>query len=134
MKRSTIFTSAAALVLAGLAVADTAPSAQAASGALLTNVKAGTPTRMIYELEAKAYIFFIPATGRASFTTELRPDRYTINSRVKVTGIADWFVNYDMNIHAEGETRDGELKTRTYVSQNRDGKKNRRVELEITDT
>ena len=131
MKRSFFLASAAALALAGFATADKAPSARATSGALLTNVKAGTPTRMVYELQAKAYILFIPATGRATFTTELHPDSYTIDSRVKVTGIADWFVNYDMNIHAAGETRDGELKTRTYVSQNKDGKKNRRVELAI---
>ena len=133
MKRSIFLASAAALALAGFATADKAPSAAPASGALLTHVKDGTPTRMVYELQAKAYILFIPATGRATFTTELHPDSYTIDSRVKVTGIADWFVNYDMNIHAEGETRDGDLRTRTYVSQNKDGKKNRRVELEIGD-
>ncbi|MEZ5953714.1 MAG: DUF3108 domain-containing protein [Hyphomonas sp.] len=134
MKRAFFLASAAALALAGFATADKAPAANAASGALLTNVKAGTPTRMVYELEAKAYFLFIPATGRASFTTELHPDTYKIDSRVKVTGIADWFVNYDMNIHAEGETHNGELKTRSYVSQNKDGKKNRKVEMEISET
>ncbi|MEZ5986802.1 MAG: DUF3108 domain-containing protein [Hyphomonas sp.] len=139
MKRSIFLASAAALALtglatAGLAMADKSPAPTTASGAILTNVKAGTPTRMEYELQAKAYILFIPATGRASFTADLQPDTYTIDSRVKVTGIADWFVNYDMNIHAAGETRDNELKTRTYVSQNKDGKKNRRVEMAITDT
>ncbi|WP_273185567.1 DUF3108 domain-containing protein [Hyphomonas adhaerens] len=139
MKRSIFLASAAALALtglatAGLALADKSPAPKNASGAILTNVKAGTPTRMEYELRAKAYIFFIPATGRATFTTDLKPDSYTIDSRVKVTGIADWFVNYDMNIHAEGETRENELKTRTYVSQNKDGKKNRKVELAIGET
>lgn len=134
MKRSIFLASATALALMGLAAADQAPSARAASGAILTNVKAGTPMRMEYELRAKAYVFFIPATGKATFSTELRPDSYSIDSRVKVTGIADWFVNYDMNIHAEGDTRDGELKTREYISQNHDGKKNRKVELAITDT
>jgi hypothetical protein len=144
MKRSIFLASAAALALTGLATAgwatagqasaDKSPAPKNASGAILTNVKAGTPTRMEYELQAKAYVFFIPATGRATFTTDLQSDTYTIDSRVKVTGIADWFVNYDMNIHAEGETRDNELKTRTYVSQNKDGKKNRKVEMEITDT
>lgn len=134
MKRSIFLASTMVLALIGLAVADQAPSARAASGAIFTNVKAGTPMRMEYELRAKAYVFFIPATGKATFTTELRPESYSIDSRVKVTGIADWFVNYDMNIHAEGDTRDGELKTREYVSQNHDGKKNRKVEMEITDT
>lgn len=134
MKRSILIASVAALALAGLATADKSPAPKAVSGALLTHVKAGTPTRMIYELQAKAYVFFIPATGKATFTADLQPDGYTIDSRVKVTGIADWFVNYDMNIHAEGETHDGALRTRNYVSQNKDGKKNRRVELEMTDT
>ena len=134
MKHAIFLSSAVALALAGLASADKAPSPVAPSGALLTHVKDGGPVRMVYELQAKAYIFFIPATGRATFTTELHPDNYTIDSRVKVTGIADWFVNYDMNIHAEGETHDGELRTRSYVSQNKDGKKNRRVEMEIGDS
>ena len=88
---------------------------------------------MIYELQAKAYVLFIPATGRASFDVEMRPDIYNIKSRVKVTGIADWFVNYDMHLQASGYTHDNELKTYNYVSQNRDGKKNRRVDLTITD-
>ena len=134
MKRSIFLASAAALALAGLATADKSPAPAPTSGALLTNVKAGTPTRMVYELEAKTYILFIPATGRARFTAELQPDTYTIDSRVKVTGIADWFVDYDMHIHADGETRDGALRTRNYVSQNKDGKKNRRVEMQMTDT
>ncbi|HPF23587.1 MAG TPA: DUF3108 domain-containing protein [Hyphomonas sp.] len=133
MKYSIFLASAAVLALAGLATADKSPAARAGSGAILTNVKAGAPTRMVYELQAKAYVLFIPATGRATFTTELRQDNYTIESRVKVTGIADWFVNYDMNIHAEGDTRDRELRTRSYVSQNKDGKKNRRVEMTISD-
>lgn len=131
MKRAFLLASAAALAMAGLSVADTAPGA--ASPALLANVKAGEPTRMIYELEAKAYVLFIPATGRASFDVEMRPDTYNIKSRVKVTGIADWFVNYDMHLQASGYTRENELKTYNYVSQNRDGKKNRRVDLTITD-
>ncbi|MCA8902806.1 MAG: DUF3108 domain-containing protein [Hyphomonas sp.] len=134
MKRAVYLASAALIALAGFAAADKAPATNATSGALLTNVKAGMPTRMVYELEAKAYILFIPATGRASFTTELRPDDYAIKSRVKVTGIADWFVNYDMHINATGETRNGALRTRAYVSQNNDGKKNRRVEMAMTDS
>lgn len=131
MKRSMILSLAAGLGLAGLSVADTAPGT--AAPALLANVKAGEPTRMEYELQAKAYLLFIPATGRAHFDVELNPDTYLINSRVKVTGIADWFINYDMRLQATGYTRDNELKTYSYVSQNRDGKKNRRVKLKMTD-
>ena len=50
MKRSIFLASAAALALtglatAGLAAADKSPAPTNASGAILTNVKAGTPTR-----------------------------------------------------------------------------------------
>jgi hypothetical protein len=60
--------------MASAQAADKSPAPKNASGAILTNVKAGTPTRMEYELQAKAYIFFIPATGRATFTTDLQSD------------------------------------------------------------
>ena len=131
MKRAYLLASGLALAMAGIAVADAAPGKASATPSLLAGVKAGTPTRMIYELEAKAYVLFIPATGRASFTVDMQPENYVINSRVKVTGIADWFINYDMVLQASGYTRDNALKTYSYVSQNRDGKKNRRVNLTI---
>ena len=68
MKHAIFLASTAALALAGLAAADKAPAnAPYTSGAVLTGVKAGTPVRMTYELQAKAYILFIPATGRATF-------------------------------------------------------------------
>ena len=129
MKRAFLL-SAATLAIASLSAADVAPAGDTTP--VLSEVKAGQPTRMIYELNAKAYILFIPATGRASFDVEMGKDTYLINSRVKVTGIADWFVNYDMRLQATGYTHEDELKTYSYVSQNRDGKKNRRVELTIT--
>ena len=59
MKRALLLASATGLALAGLSAADTAPSK--ATPALLANIKAGETTRMIYELEAKAYVLFIPA-------------------------------------------------------------------------
>ncbi|RAN31480.1 hypothetical protein HY11_06860 [Hyphomonas pacifica] len=130
MKRAFLLATAAAMTAAGLSVADTAPARTAPT--LLANIKSGEPTRMIYELQAKAYVLFIPATGRASFEVEMRPDIYNIKSRVKVTGIADWFINYDMHLQASGYTRENGLKTYNYVSQNRDGKKNRRVDMIMT--
>ncbi|MGH1420817.1 MAG: DUF3108 domain-containing protein [Hyphomonas sp.] len=134
MKKSIFVTAGAALALAGLSAADTAPlTADALTSPILTNVKAGEPTRMIYELKAKAYVLFIPATGRAYFDVKMKPDDYTIRSRVKVTGIADWFVNYDMHLNASGYTHDHKLKTYSYNSQNRDSKKNRKVNLTISD-
>lgn len=130
MKRL-LLAAAATLALAGLSTADTAPSP---NGNLLANVKSGAPMRMIYELDARAMIFIIPATGRASFDVELKPDTYAIRSRVRTTGLADIFVNYNMELASSGHVRKNHLKTSGYVSQNRDGKKNRRVELSMNDT
>jgi len=128
MKRL-LLAAAATVALAGLSTADTAPTAP--KGNLLANVKAGEPMRMIYELDARAMILIIPATGRASFDVELKPNTYTIKSRVRTTGLADVFVNYNMELASSGFVRAKELKTSGYVSQNRDGKKNRRVELSM---
>lgn len=128
MKRL-LLAAAATLALTGLSTADTAPAAP--KGGLLANVKAGEPMRMIYELDARAMILIIPATGRATFDVEMKPSTYTIKSKVRTTGLADIFVNYDMELAASGHVRPDELKTSGYVSQNRDGKKNRRVELSM---
>ncbi len=120
------------LALTGLSAgADTGPGSTAG---LLSGIKAGSPMRMVYELDANAMFFIIPATGRASFDIELNPDVYAIRSRVRTTGLADIFVNYDMELAASGHVRSGDLKTSGYVSQNRDGKKNRRVELTMSET
>ena len=128
MKRL-LLAAAATIAMAGLSTADTAPAVP--KGSLLANVKAGEPMRMIYELDARAMILIIPATGRASFNVEMKPNTYTIKSKVRTTGLADVFVNYDMELAASGFVRAGELKTSGYVSKNRDGKKNRRVELSM---
>lgn len=128
MKRL-LLAAAATFALAGLSTADTAPAAP--KGSLLANVKAGEPMRMIYELDARAMILIIPATGRASFDVELKPNTYSIKSKVRTTGLADVFVNYNMELASSGFVRAKELKTSGYVSQNRDGKKNRRVELSM---
>lgn len=131
MKRSLLL-AAASLALLGASTAQTAPTS-AIPPAVLASIKAGAPTRMVYELDANAMIFIIPASGRASFTVDLKPDTYTIQSRVRTTGLADVFVNYDMSLSAAGFTRTNGLKTAQYISQNKDGKKNRRVELNMTD-
>ncbi|MFN3609917.1 MAG: DUF3108 domain-containing protein [Hyphomonas sp.] len=128
MKRL-LLAAAATLALAGFSTADTAPAAP--KGGLLANVKAGEPMRMIYELDARAMILIIPATGRASFDVEMKPNTYTIKSKVRTTGLADIFVNYNMELAASGHVRADALKTTGYVSQNRDGKKNRRVEMSM---
>lgn len=131
MMRSFLLATAASLALLGVSAADTA--SPAATPAVLSSIKAGAPTRMVYELDAKAMVFILPVSGRASFTVDMKPDAYAIKSRVRTTGLADIFVNYDMHLTAEGKTTTSGLKTTKYVSQNKDGKKDRRVELDITD-
>ncbi len=130
MKRSLLF-AAASLALLGASAAQTGPAAN--TPAVLASIKTGAPTRMVYELDARAMVFIIPATGRATFTVDMKPDSYAIKSRVRTTGLADVFVNYDMNLTAAGKTSETGLKTTKYISQNNDGKKNRRVEINMTD-
>ncbi len=95
----------------------------------LADVKAGQSKRIKYELEAVAYFLFIPITGKAEFETFLEGDRYSMDTQVKTTGLADIFVGYDLNVTSSGRILDNGLQTTHYVSQNNDGKKNRRVEL-----
>ena len=101
-----------------------------AKGGVLAEVAEGQGTRLEYELEASAWVFILPVTGKASFDVKLRADEtYEINSRVRTTGLADVFVDYDMRLGASGYVSPERLQTYSYVSQNNDGKKNRRVEL-----
>lgn len=108
------------------ALADTAAERPATP---LAAVRDGQPMRLTYELRASAWAFILPVTGRARFTADLQPDTYRITSTVKTTGLADILVNYDLGLSATGYVRDDRLDTYAYVSQNDDGKKNRRVEL-----
>lgn len=109
-----------------LASADTASERPATP---LAAVRDGKPMRLTYELKASAWAFILPVTGRARFTADLHPDTYRITSSVKTTGLADILVNYDLGLSATGYVREDRLDTYAYVSQNDDGKKNRRVEL-----
>jgi len=95
----------------------------------LTGIAAGEPTLFTYELKASAWAFILPITGKARFTTELNPDTFRITSKVKTTGLADILVNYDLALSSTGYVDDSALRPYAYVSQNSDGKKNRRVEL-----
>ena len=124
MKKLIAAASVLALTAGGLASADTVPSATP-----LATVKSGEPTRMTYEVKATAWALIIPITGKANFRVDLNPDTYAIKGRVKTTGLADILVNYDMDLAASGYVRDDRLETYAYVSQNHDGKKNRRVEM-----
>tara|TARA_Y100001947_G_C10310225_1_gene291355 strand:- start:407 stop:1282 length:876 start_codon:yes stop_codon:yes gene_type:complete len=127
MKKMIAATSLVALATAGLSSAQSTSAAATVSP--LGEVQAGKPMRLVYEVKATAWALFIPITGRANFRMDLQPDTYSINGVVKTTGLADILVNYDMRLAASGYVRDDHLEPYAYVSQNRDGKKNRRVEM-----
>lgn len=124
--RATIMSLAAGLALGLPGASDTA---NVRPDTPLIEISAGQPMRMVYELKASAWFFIIPITGKAYFTTELQPDTYRITSHVKTTGLADVLVDYDLGLSATGYVHEDGLRTYAYTSQNRDGKKNRRVEL-----
>lgn len=129
--RLPLLAACAAMAIGSLAGADNIGTSNIDRPSIIAAIEAGEPMRMVYELDAKAYVLFIPATGKAKFDVKLNADDYLIDSRVKVTGIADWFINYDMTLQATGYTRGDRLKSYHYASQNRDGKKNRRVKMTI---
>lgn len=106
-----------------------APEAAPYVNPILAEVKAGQAKRIKYELEAVAYLLFIPVTGKAEFEVFLEDDTYNMKTQVKTTGVADIFVDYDLHVAASGYIEDDGLLTYNYVSQNLDGKKDRRVEL-----
>lgn len=125
MKRF-IIAASSAIALGVAATADTSTEVQKG---MLEKVQDGEPMRMVYELQAQAWVLFLPVTAKASFDTRLNGRDYSITSTVKTTGLADIFVNYNLSLQASGYVRSDHLKTYSYVSQNNDGKKNRRVEM-----
>lgn len=130
MKKLIAATSLIALATGGLS---SAQSASTATANPLADIRDGEPMRLVYEVKASAWALFIPITGRANFRMDLKPDTYSIKANVKTTGLADILVNYDMRLAASGYVRDDHLQPYAYVSQNRDGKKNRRVEMTYGD-
>ncbi|MEO0818010.1 MAG: DUF3108 domain-containing protein [Pseudomonadota bacterium] len=126
MKRALFASVASAILLAAPAVTDTDALRPDTP---LSAIRDGHPMKFTYELKATAWLFIIPVTGKARFSTELQPDTYRITSAVKTTGLADVLVDYDLGLSSTGYVREDGLDTYAYVSQNSDGKKNRRVEL-----
>jgi hypothetical protein len=125
MKKLLAFAALAPLALGGLSGADTATI----EPGILPQIEAGQPMRMEYQIKASAWVLFIPITGKANFSVDMNADTYSMKAKVKTTGLADILVNYDMDLAASGYTRPDGLHTYAYVSQNKDGKKNRRVEM-----
>ncbi len=96
---------------------------------ILAMIEAGQPMEMEYNIKASAWVLILPITGKANFRVTMNKDTYAIRSLVKTTGLADILVNYDLEIAASGYTSPEGLDTYAFVSQNKDGKKNRRVDL-----
>lgn len=118
-----------ALALGGIAGLSAADNGDTPRADFMATIEAGQPMRMEYEIKASAWVLILPITGKAWFQVDLRPENYKIKSNVKTTGLADILVNYDMELAASGYTNLDGLDTYAYVSQNKDGKKNRRVDL-----
>ena len=125
----TALVAGAASALAAIPMVASADNPSNAVG-VFAAVEQGKGMRLQYTLDASAWVFVIPVTGKASFDVKLAADKtYSINSRVRTTGLADVLVDYDMRIAASGYVRSDTLSTYNYISQNYDGKKNRRVEM-----
>ena len=125
MKKLLATAALASLTLSSVSGADTA----LIEPHILSMIEAGQPMEMEYNIKASAWVFILPITGKANFRVTMNKDTYSIRSLVKTTGLADFLVNYDLEIAASGYTTADELKTYAFVSQNKDGKKNRRVDL-----
>ena len=117
----------ASLTMASVSGADSA----LAEPHILEQIKAGQAMKMEYSIKASAWVLILPITGKAHFDVTLKKNTYSMRSMVKTTGLADILVNYDLEVAASGYTTRDELNTYAYVSQNKDGKKNRRVDLKI---
>lgn len=129
MKKWILPFAASALALAGIAGVSTADNGDTPRENFMANIEAGQPMRMEYEIKANAWFFILPVSGKAWFQVDIRPENYQIKSNVKTTGLADVLVNYDMELAAAGYTNLNGLDTYNYVSQNKDGGKNRRVDM-----
>lgn len=127
MKKLIASAALASLTLSSVSGADTA----IAEPHILEAIKAGQPMEMEYNIKANAWVLILPITGKANFRVTMNEDTYAIKSKVKTTGLADILVNYDLEIAASGYTRIDGLDTYAFVSQNKDGKKNRRVDLKL---
>lgn len=125
MKKLLASAALASLTVASVSGADTA----LIEPHILAQIEAGQPMEMEYNIKASAWVLILPITGKANFRVTMNKDTYAIKSKVKTTGLADILVNYDLEIAASGYTTPDGLNTYAYVSQNKDGKKNRRVDL-----
>ena len=125
MKKLLASAALASLTVSSISGADTA----LIEPHILAQIEAGQPMEMEYNIKASAWVLILPITGKANVRVTMNKDTYAIKSKVKTTGLADILVNYDLEIAASGYTTTEGLDTYAFVSQNKDGKKNRRVEM-----
>ncbi|NQY40072.1 MAG: DUF3108 domain-containing protein [Henriciella sp.] len=125
MKKLLASAALASLTVSSISGADTA----LIEPHILAQIEAGQPMEMEYNIKASAWVLILPITGKANFRVTMNKDTYAIKSKVKTTGLADILVNYDLEIAASGYTTTEGLDTYAFVSQNKDGKKNRRVKM-----
>ena len=125
MKKLLASAALASLTVSSISGADTA----LIEPHILAQIEAGQPMEMEYNIKASAWVLILPITGKANFRATLNKDTYAIKSKVKTTGLADILVNYDLEIAASGYTSTEWLDTYAFVSQNKDGKNIRRVEM-----
>ncbi len=125
LKKLLAFAALAPLSVSGFSGADTASIAPH----ILQQIEDGQPMQMEFNIKASAWVLILPITGKANFKVDMNKDTYAIKSTVRTTGLADILVNYDMQLAASGYTSPQGLDTYAYISQNKDGKKNRRVDM-----
>ena len=125
MKKLLASAALASLTVSSISGADTA----LIEPHILAQIEAGQPMEMEYNIKASAWVLILPITGKAIFRGTMNKDTYAIKSKVNTTGLADILVYYDLEIAASVYTNLEGLNTYAFVSQNRDGKKNRRVEM-----
>ena len=118
-------------------------TAAIAAGGFLTLPLAGNgaiqaimvqPMRLEIEYEG---VEPVPVLGRiktasATITADLSPQSYKITARARTEGMIGWFVHYDLRLIATGMMTKFGLRPARYDSTNKDGKKDRHVEIDFT--
>ncbi len=105
----------------------------AAGNGALTAIQVQGPLRLEIEYEG---VIPVPVIGRiraaqATVTADLQPKGYRIDAYARAEGIVDWFVDYNLTITTRGALTPVGLQPLRFDSDNRDGKKNRRVIVEF---
>ena len=71
--------------------------------------------------------------GKASITTRITPESYSVDSRVSAAGIVDWFIDYSSTLKSHGQLTPDGFKPLTYEARDDEGRKNRHTLIEHFD-